>query len=59
MVLHQVGHVAMGLAILDNPDVGRLRNACDRHRRNAFLLVVAPLPIEGATGCAVNPIAIF
>jgi kynurenine formamidase len=59
MVLHQVGHVAMGLAILDNPDVEGLRRACDRHGRQEFLFVVAPVPIRGATGCAVNPLAVF
>ena len=59
MVLHQVGHVAMGLAILDNPDVERLRAACDRHDRSKFMLVVAPLPIRGGTGSAVNPLALF
>ena len=59
LVLHQVGHVAMGLAILDNADIEAVRAACDRHERRVFLLVVAPLPLEGATGCAVNPIAIF
>lgn len=59
MVLHQVGHVAMGLAILDNPDVERLADACRRNGRSTFLLVLAPLPVVGATGCAVNPIAVF
>jgi kynurenine formamidase len=59
MVLHQIGHAAMGLAILDNPDVERLRAACEQHGRNSFLLLVAPLAIQGATGCAVNPLAIF
>ncbi len=59
MPLHQVGHVAMGLAILDNPDVDALREACDRHRRAEFLLIAAPLLLRGATGSAVNPLAIF
>lgn len=59
MVLHQVGHVAMGLAILDNPDVEALADACRRHQRAQFLLVVAPLGLRGATGCAVNPLAVF
>ena len=59
MVLHQVGHVAMGLAILDNPDVEALRAACHRHGRNSFLLMVGVLGLEGATGCAVNPLAVF
>jgi kynurenine formamidase len=59
MVLHQVGHVAMGLAILDNPAMEVARAACDRHGREVFLLVVAPLLVDGATGCAVNPLAVF
>lgn len=59
MVLHQVGHVAMGLVILDNPDVGALRSACQRHERRVFLLMMSPLAITGATGCAVNPLAVF
>lgn len=59
MVLHQVGHVAMGLSILDNPNTERLRMACDKYGRSSFLLVVAALAIRGATGCAVNPLAVF
>jgi kynurenine formamidase len=59
MPLHQIGHVAMGLAILDNPDVEVLLRACDRNGRATFLLVIAPLSLRGATGCAVNPLAVF
>lgn len=59
MVLHQVGHVAMGLAILDNPEMEVLRRACDRYGRQVFLLALAPLPMVGATGCPVNPLAVF
>jgi len=57
--LHQVGLPAMGLALLDNPDVEVLKVACQRHGRREFLLVVAPLRIRGATGSAVNPLAVF
>jgi kynurenine formamidase len=59
MVLHQIGHAAMGLAILDNPDIASAREACDRHGRSAFLLIVAPLPLKGGTGSLVNPLGIF
>jgi hypothetical protein len=59
MVLHQVGHAAMGLAILDNADLGPVRAACDLYGRQSFMLVIAPLPIRGATGTAVNPLAVF
>jgi len=57
--LHQVGLPAMGLALLDNPDVEVLKRACERHRRREFLLIVSPLRIRGATGSAVNPLAVF
>jgi kynurenine formamidase len=59
MPLHQVGLVAMGLCILDSPDVEALRRACDEEGRADFLLVIAPLRIAGGTGSAVNPLAIF
>lgn len=57
--LHQIGMVAMGLAFLDNPDVEILADACRVERRNDFLLVVAPLRLQGGTASAVNPLAIF
>ncbi len=59
MPLHQIGLVAMGLAILDNPDMERLLAATDRYESSAFLLVVAPLRIGGGTASAVNPLAVF
>jgi kynurenine formamidase len=59
MVLHQVGHVSMGLVILDNVDMEAARVACNQYGRQIFLLVLAALPIAGATGCAVNPLAVF
>jgi hypothetical protein len=49
----------MGLAMLDNPDVELLRAACERNGRQVFALFVAPRRIQGGTGSAVNPIAVF
>ena len=57
--LHQLGIAAMGLALLDWPDVEALLAACARYERHDFLLTVAPLPIVGGTGSPVNPIATF
>jgi kynurenine formamidase len=57
--LHQIGMVALGLAVLDIPDLEVLRTACQQHERSAFLLVVAPLRIPGGTASPVNPLAIF
>jgi kynurenine formamidase len=59
MPLHQVGLVAMGLCLLDCPDVEALREACRAEGRAEFALVVAPLRVIGGTGSAVNPLAIF
>jgi hypothetical protein len=59
MPLHEVGLAAMGLVLLDNPNVEVLRQACMKHNRQQFLLLVAPLRIPGATGSAVNPLAVF
>ena len=57
--VHQCTLVAMGVHLLDNLMLGRLREACVRHRRWQFLFHVAPLRIERATGSPVNPIALF
>jgi kynurenine formamidase len=59
MPLHQVGLVAMGLCILDSPDVEALAAACRDEGRSSFALVVAPLRVPGGTGSAVNPLALF
>jgi kynurenine formamidase len=57
--VHQCCLVAMGVHLLDNLQLARLSEACARHGRFAFLLTVAPLRIEGATGSPVNPIALL
>ena len=59
MPLHQIGLVAMGLALLDNPDIERLCRLCDHHARSVFAVVVAPLRVPRGTGSAVNPIVMF
>jgi kynurenine formamidase len=57
--IHQCTLVAMGVHLLDNLMLGRLREACARNRRFEFLLTVAPLRVDRGTGSPVNPIAIF
>ena len=46
---------AIGLVLVDNCDFGRLR-AAGGAPGSTGALVVAPLPIEGATGNNVNPL---
>ena len=57
--IHQCVIAAMGVHLVDNLDLAVLADACSDEARWSFLLTIAPLRIPGATGCAVNPIAIF
>ncbi len=57
--VHQVGIVAMGLWILDNPNLEELAVACRERNRWEFLLSINPLRLFNTTGSPVNPIAVF
>ena len=56
--VHSVIH-AFGVAVIDSPLLEPLVVACDEEGRHDFLLTVNPLVVTGATGCLVNPVAIF
>ena len=45
--------------MLDNCDLETLADAAAERDRWEFLLMAAPLPIPGATGSPLNPIAVF
>ena len=55
--VHQIGITAIGLHLIDNMALGSLSAACGDRGRADFLFTMAPLRIEGGTGCPVNPIA--
>jgi kynurenine formamidase len=57
--LHAACLGELGLLWLDNPDMERLKEACDRHGRREFAIMIAPLPLVGMTGSVVNPLAMF
>ncbi|MPZ51837.1 MAG: cyclase family protein [Acidimicrobiia bacterium] len=57
--LHMIGLPAMGLCLLDCPQVEPLVEACREEGRSQFMLVVAPLRIPGGTGSPVNPLCVF
>jgi kynurenine formamidase len=59
MPVHQVIIIAMGVPILDNCDLEELSKSCVKRKRWDFLLVVAPLAVDGGTGSPVNPVATF
>jgi hypothetical protein len=49
----------LGLGLLDNALLTPLAEICREHNRTDFLVVVAPLIIEGGTGSPVNPLAVL
>jgi kynurenine formamidase len=57
--LHMVGIPYMGLTLLDHAELDALAAACAEEGRWTFFLTVAPWRFKGATGCAVNPLAMF
>lgn len=50
---------AFGMALVDNALIEPIAEACATQGRTEFLLCLAPLPIKGATGSPVNPIALL
>jgi kynurenine formamidase len=57
--VHQLALVAMGLWLFDNLDLEAVAEEAAKRRRWAFLLVVAPLAVDGGTGSPLNPLAVF
>lgn len=57
--LHQVVIPNLGLTIGEMWDLDELGAACAASGRYAFLLSAAPLPITGAVGSPLNPVAIL
>lgn len=56
---HMVGIRDMGLWLGEYWDLERLAESCRREQRWTFLLSAPPLPIVGAVGSPVNPVAIL
>lgn len=59
MPLHQVGLVAMGLCLLDNPSLTVLAEHCRQWDRYEFAMTCSPAALVKGTGWAVNPICLF
>ncbi len=57
--IHLLVLVAMGMPILDNVDLEAVSEEAAKRKRWEFLITTAPLAVPGATGSALNPIAIF
>jgi kynurenine formamidase len=59
MPLHMRGLPDLGLVIVDNPSLEGLAARCRAYGRSEFLYICAGLRLRGATGCLVNPLAVF
>lgn len=57
--IHALALVAMGMPIFDNMDLEELARAAAARSRWTFLFIAAPLDIRGATGSALNSLAVF
>ncbi|GIT67817.1 MAG: hypothetical protein Ct9H300mP25_12890 [Acidobacteriota bacterium] len=49
----------MGMPLFDNLDLEAVAAEAARQNRWEFLLVAAPLAMDGGTGSPLNPLAIF
>lgn len=57
--LHQVAIPNIGLTIGEMWNLDLLADACARRGRYTFLLSAPPLPVTGAVGSPINPVAVF
>ena len=57
--IHQLTIIAMGMPLFDNLDLEAVAAEAARQNRWEFLLVAAPLAVDGGTGSPLNPLAIF
>jgi kynurenine formamidase len=57
--IHMVGIPYLGLTLLDQAELDPLAAACAEERRWTFFITAAPRRFRGATGGAVNPLAMF
>jgi hypothetical protein len=56
---HQLTLAAMGVYLIDNTSLAKAAETAARLKRWEFMLVVSPIPVPGATGSVVNPLAFF
>jgi kynurenine formamidase len=57
--VHDFALVYLGIHLIDNCDLEAVADAAAARNRWEFMVTVAPLPVRGATGSPVNPIAVF
>jgi len=58
-VVHKVALGRLGMPLVDGPMLGELSRVCRELGRYSFLFVLGTIPVTGATGLPVMPLAIF
>ncbi|MFI6347234.1 cyclase family protein [Streptomyces sp. NPDC050560] len=59
MPLHGIALARLGMPLIDGTETDLLATTATELARAAFLFTLAPIPVTGATGIPVNPLAIF
>lgn len=57
--IHQLAIASMGMPLIDDLDLEALATETRRRHTWTFLFIATPLPIRGASGSLVNPLAVF
>ena len=57
--VHRIAELAMGVRCTDSGDFEALASVCRAENRWEFMICMAPLRLQGATGSPINPLAIF
>ncbi|EXU67309.1 hypothetical protein Z951_15125 [Streptomyces sp. PRh5] len=58
-VLHNTALAQLGMPLIDCVNVTELAQVCAEIERCSFLFALGTIPVRGATGLPVNPLAIF
>lgn len=57
--LHDIGLAQLGMPLIDCLNVSELARVCAETQRHSFLFALGTIPVRGASGLPVNPLAIF
>lgn len=57
--VHEFALARLGMPLIDGAEVDELATTCQELGRYSFLFVLGTIPVSGATGLPVNPLAIF
>lgn len=59
IAVHRIALGKLGMPLVDGPELDELSRTCRELGRYSFLFVLGTIPVTGATGLPVTPLAIF